>query len=161
MAWFDGTPRDSPTAVGSSISWAVTGRYALNSADLEGDDFDIGVSAALSRRFGHFYAYLTLGYAWYGSESFRAIELVDTQASVLAAGEWRFKARQSLVVQWLWSEAVVEDLGPFSEPSNEVTIGWKWEVVQAGVLEVGLIENIITFDNSPDFGVHFAWTQRL
>ena len=38
---------------------------------------------------------------------------------------------------------------------------WKWEVRQAGVLEIGLIENILEFGNSPDFGVHAAWTQRF
>jgi hypothetical protein len=26
---------------------------------------------------------------------------------------------------------------------------------------VGLIENIIEFDNSPDFGIHLGWTQRF
>jgi len=49
----------------------------------------------------------------------------------------------------------------FSDPSNEIVFGWKWEVRQAGVLEIGLIENILEFGNSPDFGVHAAWTQRF
>ena len=29
------------------------------------------------------------------------------------------------------------------------------------VLEIGLIENTVTVDNSPDFGVHVGYTQRF
>jgi hypothetical protein len=56
---------------------------------------------------------------------------------------------------------VTVGLDPFSEFSHEVVVGWKWELGQAGVLEIGLLENIVTFDNSPDFGVHAAFTQRF
>jgi hypothetical protein len=144
-----------------AISWAVTGRYALESDLVEGDDFDIGVSVALSRRFGNVYGYLTLGYAWYGDGSALGIPLEDTQATALAAAEWRYHPRQSFILQWLWSQAVTDLIGPFAESANEVTLGWKWEAVPSGVLEIGLIENVITFDNSPDFGVQAAWTQRF
>ncbi len=67
----------------------------------------------------------------------------------------------SLVLQYLGSEGVATDLGPFSETANEVTLGWKGEIRPAGVLEFGLIENIVTFDNSPDFGFHLGYTQRF
>ncbi len=144
-----------------ALSWSVTGRYALKADLQEGDAFDVGASLAMSRRFGEVYTYLVLGYAWYGDDSALGIELADTQATALAAVEWRFRPRSSLVLQWLWSEAATDSLQPFDASSNEVTLGWKWEVVPSGVLEVGLIENVITFDNSPDFGVHAAWTQRF
>jgi len=144
-----------------ALSWSVTGRYALKADLQEGDSFDVGASLAVSRRFGDVYSYLVLGYAWYGDDSAIGLELANTQATALAAVEWRFRPRSSLVIQWLWSQAATEVLSPFDESSNEVTLGWKWEVVPSGVLEVGLIENVITFDNSPDFGVHAAWTQRF
>jgi hypothetical protein len=42
----------------------VTGRHSLDSpGDLAGNRFDVALSAAASRRFGEFYACLTLGYA--------------------------------------------------------------------------------------------------
>jgi thiol-disulfide isomerase/thioredoxin len=145
-----------------ALSWAVTGRYSLgNPGDLEGDSFDLALSVAAARRFGKFYVYLTLGYAWYGSDAVYGLELETTQATVLAAAEWRFKPRMSLVFQYLGTQGVAKDLGVFSDPSNEIVLGWKWEVRQAGVLEIGLIENILEFGNSPDFGVHAAWTQRF
>jgi hypothetical protein len=67
----------------------------------------------------------------------------------------------SFTLQYLGTQGVGKDLGVFSETSNEVVFGWKWEVRQAGVLEIGLLENIVVFDNSPDLGVHVGFTQRF
>lgn len=67
----------------------------------------------------------------------------------------------SFVLQYLGSQDVAKNLGVSSDTSNEIVFGWKWEVQEAGVLEIGLLENIVSFDNSPDFGVHAAWTQRF
>jgi thiol-disulfide isomerase/thioredoxin len=145
-----------------ALSWSATVRSSLgNPGDLEGGSVDVALSVAAARRFGRFYTYLTLGYARYGSDAVYGIELEQTQASVLAAGEWRFSPRMSLVLQYLGTQGVATDLGVFSDPSHEVVLGWKWEARKAGVLEVGLIENIIEFGNSPDFGVHAGWTQRF
>ena len=54
-----------------------------------------------------------------------------------------------------------EGFDPFSEASHEITLGWKWEVVPQGVLEIGVVENLVTFDNSADFGIHAGFTQRF
>ena len=67
----------------------------------------------------------------------------------------------AFVLQYLSSQGVAKDLGVFSDTSNEIVLGWKWEVWEAGVLEIGLLENVVSFDNSPDFGVHVAFTQRF
>jgi thiol-disulfide isomerase/thioredoxin len=150
------------TATWPALSYAVTGRYGVGEVgEAEGGNWDVALSVAASRRFGRFYAYLTLGYAWYSSDTFYGIELEDTQFTILAAGEWRFKPRMSLMLQIMTTQGVAVDFDPFSKTSNEVIFGWKWEVRQAGVLEIGLLENIVTFDNSPDFGVHAAFTQRF
>ena len=55
----------------------------------------------------------------------------------------------------------MKDFSSFSELSHEVTVGWKWEIILGQILEVGLIENIITFDNSPDFGFHVGYSWRF
>jgi thioredoxin-related protein len=145
-----------------AFSYAVTGRWTIDSEDLEGDDFDIAASVAIARRFGkRWYTYLTLGYAYFGSDSFRGISLSNSQLSMLAAAEWRFAPKMSFIVQLLGSEGVVDDFGPFSDVATEVTLGWKGEIRPAGLLEIGLIENVATFDNSPDFGVHVGYTQRF
>ena len=113
------------------------------------------------RRFGDFFVYLGLGYAWFGKERFQDIELKTTQFSGLLAVEWQVAAGTSLVVQYLLSEGVAEDLDEFSDPSHEITLGLKAEVASMTVLEIGLIENVVTSDNSPDFGLHIGLLRRF
>lgn len=145
-----------------ALSYAVTSRFPLDSEDLESDGpLDLGVCVATSKRFGDFYAYAGVGLAWFGGERFHGIRLRSTQLTGLAVLEWRFSARMSIVGQYLVNEGVAENLGPFSRPSHEVTLGWKGEIGQGVVLEIGLIENIFLFDNSPDFGLHGGLTVRF
>jgi hypothetical protein len=151
------------TAHAPAFSYSVTSRVeTLDSGDLSGgSDVDFGASVALSRRVKQFYFYGTLGYAWFGRNNFRGIPLEDTQYTILAAAEWRFRADQSFLLQYLLTEGLAPDFGPFADPSHEITIGWKWEVVSKTVIEVGLIENLVTFDNSPDFGIHAGVVRRF
>lgn len=145
-----------------AFAYALTARYELKSDDLEGGNpWDFGLSVALSQRFSSFYLYGTVGYALFGRDSFRGIGLSDTQFTGLFAIEWRAFSTASIIVQYLFSEGVVEDLDAFSEPSHEVTLGAKWEIVRGTVLELGLIENILTSGNSPDFGVHLGVVSRF
>jgi thiol-disulfide isomerase/thioredoxin len=150
-----GTPRTP------AFSYSFTAQYELDSADLTGSDLGLGASVAISRRFGAWYVYGTLGYSWFGSNEFRGLELESTQFTLLAAGEWRFLPRQSFLLQYLATEGLVKDFSSFSEISHEVTVGWKWEIILGQILEVGLVENIITFDNSPDFGFHAGYSWRF
>ncbi len=133
----------------------------LSDSDDLGTELDFGLSVAIARRFGPIYVYGTLGYSWFGEDDFRGLELKDTQGTFLAAAEWRFLPRQSFLVQLLITEGLIENLDSFSDTSNELTLGWKWQMVPTGVLELGIIENLVAFDNSPDFGVHIGYSQRF
>lgn len=144
-----------------ALSWSATVRTAIGGEDLEGSNVDLALYAAASRCIGRFYVYLTLGYTCHGSDGVAGLELEDTQLSVLVAGEWRFEPRMSLLLQYLLSEGGAADLGPLSENSHEAVVESKWELRPAGVLEIELIENVITFDNCPDFGLHASFTQRF
>jgi thiol-disulfide isomerase/thioredoxin len=145
-----------------AIAYALTVRAELENEDLEGGSpLDIGLWLSASQRFGTCYLYGTLGYTSFGRDNFRSVDLRDDQFSGLVAFEWRFKPRVSLLVQYLLTEGVAERLGDLSSPSNEITLGGKWEVIRGTVLEFGLIENAITLGNSPDFGIHFGITSRF
>jgi thiol-disulfide isomerase/thioredoxin len=145
-----------------AIAYAFTLRTELKNEDLEGGSpLDIGAWLSASERFGTFYLYGTLGYTLFGRDDFRTVELRDDQLSALVAIEWRFKPRASLLIQYLVTEGVAKDLGDLTSPSHEITLGAKWEVVNGTVLEFGLIENVITLGNSPDFGIHFGITSRF
>ena len=146
-----------------ALSWSATARYEIQSSgDLSGGGrMDFGASAAFARRFRKFYVYGTLGLAWFGREEFHGIELKDRQFTALLAGEWRFRRRQSVLVQALVTGGLIDGFGPFSERSNEITLGYKREFRENIVLELGLIENAITYDNSPDFGLHAGLSRRF
>jgi len=145
-----------------ALSYSFTSRYETLDVRLsEGSPWVFGASVAAAHRFGRSYLYATLGYGRFGRNVFRGIQLDDTQFSWMLAFERRLVTRVSLLVQYLWTQGVIRDFGPFSEPSNEITLGFKWEVRDRGTFEIGLIENIIEFDNSPDLGFHFGYTQRF
>jgi len=146
-----------------AFSYALHLRQELEYPNIldRGNPYDFGISAGVSRRSGDLFFYLSGGYIWFGNDSVGNITLNDTQLSGMFAAEWRFVPTQSLVFQILATEAQTEDLGPFSESSYEVMLGWKWEVKTKVVLEFALIENIIVFDNSPDFGIHAGITSRF
>jgi len=146
-----------------AFSYALYLRQELEYPNIidRSNPYDFGISLATSRRFSDFYLYLSGGYIWFGGNQVQEVELKATQLSGMIAGEWRYIPTQSLLLQLLATEGQAVDLGPFSEPSYEVTLGWKWEMKPKMVFELGLIENIITFDNSPDFGIHAGITSRF
>jgi len=151
------------TTILPAVALAVTARTDTSpTSDLQGGgSLDFGAALALSRRGGPLYLYGTFGHTWFGSERFRGLRLENHQYTLLGALEWRFALRQSLLLQYLYTEGAIEDFGPFSDPSNEITLGWKWEVRDNWILEAGLIENLISFDNSPDFGIHAGISRRF
>jgi rhodanese-related sulfurtransferase len=141
-----------------AIAYGVSVRPELGEQEdmTEAEFSDLTLSISVSKRFGDFFGYVGFGYSWYGREKFGAVELRETQAAGLLAVEWQVANRASLVLQCLVSQGVAKDLREFSDPSYEVTFGGKFEIVPRVVLEAGLIENVITFDNSPDFGLHMG-----
>jgi hypothetical protein len=139
-----------------AVSYALSVRRELGEQeDMTGGRYaDLSGSISLAKRWGDFYGYAGVGYSWFGREKFEEVELRTTQLSGLLALEWQVGDGVSLIVQYLVSQGVAIDLREFSRPSYELTFGGKFEIAPMTVLEIGLIENVITFDNSPDFGIH-------
>jgi hypothetical protein len=145
-----------------AFSYALSVRYELNSDDLTGGiPFDFGASVSLARRIDEVHLYGVLGFTVFGRDQFRGIDLRNTQYSFLAALEWRVFSSASLILQYLLTEGLVDAPSDLSKPSHEITLGAKWEFVTGSVLELGLVENIISFDNSADFGIHLGIASRF
>jgi hypothetical protein len=49
----------------------------------------------------------------------------------------------------------MKNLGALDEPAHEIHLGAKWRGGRV-TAEAALIENIITYNNSPDFGFAFG-----
>ncbi len=146
-----------------AVSYAVSARYDTEGQHMLERDFpiDLGLSLMAAKKLGPVNLYLSAGLFWYGSSRIQKVKLKNFQTALMAGVEWRFAQRHSMLLQCLITEGAAKDLGPFSDASYEVTLGWKWEVMPSGVMEVGLIENIIIWDNSPDFGLHAGFSYRF
>lgn len=146
-----------------ALSYSLSARYDTEGQHMLDRDFpiDLGLSIMTAKKLGPVNLYLSAGLFWYGSSQIQRVKLKKVQTSLMAGLEWRFGQRHSLLAQCLISEGAAEDLGPFSDASYEVTLGWKWEVIPNGLFELGLIENIIIWDNSPDFGLHSGFSYRF
>lgn len=146
-----------------AISYSFTARIdtanELDSTKLGG--LDLAASIAFSRQLGRLYGYLTLGWTYFGDDRMGPMVLRSNQRSLMAALEWPVAPRHALLFHYLATEGMVDGFGPFDNASDEITLGWKWEFHPHTVLEVGLIENIISFGNSPDFGIHMGLSRRF
>ncbi len=119
-----------------------------------GDAIDASVSLSLSKKAGDFTAYLTIGIAWYGHEQFYGVDLKPFAVSIVSAVEWTAAEGWSLVLQHHWAQGTVKNYGSLSRPSHEVVLGTRIRISADSVFELGVVENIVVFDNSPDFGLH-------
>jgi hypothetical protein len=89
------------------------------------------------------------------------IELSESVYTLLAGCEVRVRRNLSILVQALMSSPVTENYYAFASPSNEISSGIKWQIAEHSILEFGILENIIEFRNSPDFGFHLSLGKRL
>ncbi|ACL01914.1 hypothetical protein Dalk_0205 [Desulfatibacillum aliphaticivorans] len=146
-----------------AFSYSLSFRYDIwNAFDMERDfPVDMGVSFSLAKKMGRFHGYLVPGFFWYGSTAMETVEFERTQTSFLAGLEWNFHESASLLVQYLYSEGSCKNLWGFKEPSHEVTLGLKGRLTKRFAWEIGVLENIIAYDNSPDFGLHWGLTFRI
>jgi hypothetical protein len=145
-------------AIGSSLTLKTNLR---ESAHLRGSPVDLAASISFAKKWGDFHAYVTTGFSWYGSERFQGLELKPHALSLLLAVEWALADGLSLVLQHQGAQGAVKNLAAFSKPSHEIALGAKIQIGAGSVFEVGVIENIIVFDNSPDFGMHAGLTLQF
>jgi len=135
-------------------------RYGLEGPEGLGKPLDLGMGLGLSKRIAkRWYTYGYLGYTHYGQTEYNtlAIEFEENLFSGMAAIAWHLKPNFSILAQYQAHEGAVKNFGTFSKPAHEVTFGFKWLMAQGGVLEFGMIENFIIYDNSSDFGLHLGY----
>jgi hypothetical protein len=131
------------------------------SPDIAGEGVEVAWTMMAAKRVGDVYAYLNVGFTRFGDEQFHGLPMRSVGSTLIAAVEWNFMADVSVVVQMLRTQGALVNYGPFALASNEVSLGFKIEASRGAVVEFGVIENIIVFDNTPDFGVQFGLTVRF
>lgn len=154
--WGDPDGGDPAFSVGVSV------RRQLQNVDVWEEDgqADVGLSAAVAQRWGDVHGYLAVSFGWFGHDKLGPLEFRPTQLAALAAVEWRFSSRASVVFQYLLTQGILETPDNFKWPSSEVALGFKYRVRTGVLLEIAAVENLIIPDNSPDFGLHAGLTFR-
>jgi hypothetical protein len=87
--------------------------------------------------------------------------LSENGLSVVNALVWQYRPRVSYLLQFMYGEGLFKNISDLSDATHEAHLGLKWELKSGGLLEFAIIENIISYDNSPDFGIHLAYTYAL
>ena len=125
----------------------------------EQEGIDLSLQATLSWSTGRLSGYHGLGIIIYGSEGMPDLGLKKERFSMMNSLEYSWSNDFSLLAQ-LESVSQAADYPELDNPIIELTIGFKRRL-GLGVLEFGIIENLFFFDNSPDIGIHAAYTFSL
>jgi len=123
----------------------------------------ISLSSVASKRLGGSPIILFLGggFQYCESDDMAIIQFYNVQYSGLAGAEYQYSKSFCLLLQYLISSPVAKDYFAFSEPSHEVSAGFKWRWGHDTVLELAMVENIVVFQNSADIGIHLAYGRSL
>jgi len=143
------------------VAASLSLRRVLDSGDVSpGSPVDVGVSISMAKRVGPLNFYLGASAAWFGEEDFQGLPLRSLMWAGVAGVEVRCFSWMSVTAQYLISSGGVDSLGDFSRPSHEITAGFKWDVGGGVLLDFAILENILDFYNTPDFGVHLGLAVR-
>lgn len=132
----------------------------LHDGLIEHGAFDYGVQFSVAQKKNNGYAYANLSYTEFGSKDVLGMPLTDHQFSGMLGYEFNMEGDKAFILQYLFSEGVVVDIGELSEYSHEIHIGYKWRT-ESYLFEAGLVENIVNFENSPDVAFTFGVTYKL
>jgi hypothetical protein len=137
-----------------------------------GDDdnpVDWSIGSGISKRLSEtWYLYGYLSYTSFGQDIIQAkestvtpLEFTDSAINAMLAGAWKFDPKWVLLIQYLYSEGAMEDFNIMSDSANEIDIGVKWQMADSDFLEITLIENFVTVDNSPDVGLILTYAHHF
>ena len=128
----------------------------------DGDRVDWTVGAGAGKRLSDsWYMCLHLGYTHYGQTDILGFTLKDYSTTEILAIGWTLSPRFTLLGQYSHNSSLIRNMGKFSTGPHELDLGFKWRASENGDLEFAMIENIFTFANGPDFGLHLAYSLRI
>jgi hypothetical protein len=132
-----------------------------SSRSYTGGLLDVSLDLSIAKALGNWVGYASVAWTRFGADNVYGINLHRSNWAGLGAVEYRMNPDWSLLLQYLVSQGVAPDLYAFSKPSHEVVMGTQVRIGKRTTFQLGLIENVFIFDNSPDFGVHLAVEMRF
>ncbi len=153
--------------IDKSIAWPAvaitlnTGIETFSNGMIEKNAFDYGLQLSLAQKKSSGYFYANASYTHFGSnKALDIIPLSKNQLSGMLGYEFTIDKNEAFIIQYLFSEGVLNNLGALNKISHEIHLGYKWRT-EYNMFELGLVENIINFDNGPDVAFTFGITHRL
>ena len=146
---------------GPTLYWSAAIRLFDAPGEVAGDPIDAGLSAGLFHRGRRWSGRLAGGVFRQGSEAVLGVSLRRVRFQMAAALSWEATSRWSLYLTGLSTQGIARRFAPWDEPSHEVELGAALGLGQRSVVRVGLVENVASRDNGPDFGLRVGWSHRL
>jgi len=153
--------------IDKSIAWPAVaiilnaGLETLSDGMIEKGSFDYGLQLSMAQKKSSGYFYANASYTHFGSDkTLDIIPLSKNQFSGMLGYEFTLTKNQAFIVQYLFSEGILKNLGALNKVSHEIHLGYKWRT-KNNMYELGLVENIVNFDNGPDVAFTFGITHKL
>ncbi|HED36113.1 MAG TPA: DUF3187 family protein [Gammaproteobacteria bacterium] len=153
--------------IDKSVEWPAlavilnTSVETLSDGMIEKGAFDYSLQLSMAEKRLSGYYFVNVSYTRFGSDkTLGVIPLSEKQFSGMLGYEFTVAENEAFIVQYLFSEGVLKNLGALDDVSHEIHLGYKWRT-DKNIYEVGLVENIINFDNGPDVAFAFGVTHRL
>lgn len=120
------------------------------------DSYNTTLQAIFSWEKQNIVGYHGIGLTHFSNSTSNGINLMKNRLAVLNTFEYKKSKTFSLIIH-IVSASPVADYPMLDNPIIEMTLGFK-KKIGTGILEVGFIENLFFFDNSPDVGVHIGYS---
>lgn len=153
--WSMGTRKNWRSNVGFGIKVPLMSEEDFLSTGSRGS----GIQLTVDRRFSRDSWIINLGAVFPGK--FKQTDFQPPDLAFIHVS-WHHRFRrwsntrsyfQTLMAKHPYRELVDSDLGKLE---LQITAGLKWDTT-FGIIGLGLTENILNFDNTPDVGLHFTW----
>ncbi len=122
-----------------------------------GQSVDVGLSVSWYKGMGQLYWYVSPGIVYYGDGEMIGVVLRQWHFSGLAAVEYHAdNSRHSWILQLLMESGIAKEFSQFTNNTYELIFAYKRRLSPSLVFEVGFLENLFFYDNSPDIGLHLG-----
>ena len=153
----------------SAVNLYGVARLPLESPEIldASGGFETGLGLGISRRWGKTLATTALlGYTAYRDTRYTGaacdtVSFENHQITAMAAAAWQVRPWISLQGQYLYTSPSIKGIQGLDKAAHEVRMGATCRLSRHHLLTIAFVENIITMDNSADFGLHLSLQQRF
>lgn len=132
------------------------------SEDLTGYLPYLGLALAVGRQWGGLYTSISHSVGHVSQKEYLGHPIFDRAYSTMISFEYHTPGRRhSWWVQGITRNGYAKELTGLGDRRHQVLMGYSIRVGRDWQVEIGLLENLLRFDNTPDVGLHLGITRPL